>query len=475
MKAPLLCILLIIYATSAVAQTDILSDVLGTDTSSGSTASGPEGDIKIDVENTDLGDTEIRQRLISILSEIDRLQQVTVSVSNSVVQLQGQVESNEAKTEANTLATALEGVVKVDNQVEVTRDVSVRVRSTWQRLLQLGADSRSILPLALLATGTVILFWYLAKIVARQTRLWSKLAPNAFIATIIGSVVRLIILITGIVLALYLLDATSIITTLLGAAGIVGLALGFAVRDTVENFVASILLSLRQPFQMNDFVQIDSYSGSVARLTGRATILISADGNQIRIPNSVVFKSTITNFTRHTQRRFSLSVPVDESENLVKARKIVLEAIGSIPGVLLTPGAQVHIQSLGEATIELSVFAWIDQQTHDLLKVQTASAVAIKHALKSAGIVMPQSVHTLKVIDSQPLQEEPDSPLSKPRFQAAPDVEQRSTEQANKKIVEQTDAELSTHIKPEDDSAVSLQLEEEQTGSQNLLTEGRTE
>ncbi|MEZ5537828.1 MAG: mechanosensitive ion channel [Thiolinea sp.] len=72
----------------------------------------------------------------------------------------------------------------------------------------------------------------------------------------------------------------------------------------MENYIASILLSLRNPFQVNDFVSIDGHDGNVLRLTSRATILISPDGNHIRIPNATVFKAVITNFTRHPERRF---------------------------------------------------------------------------------------------------------------------------------------------------------------------------
>jgi small-conductance mechanosensitive channel len=94
--------------------------------------------------------------------------------------------------------------------------------------------------------------------------------------------------IAGLVVALDILNATELLGAVLGAAGVAGLALGFAVRDTIENFIASILLSLRQPFGPRDFVDIDGVQGSVARLTSRATILVSPDGNQIRIPNAAV-------------------------------------------------------------------------------------------------------------------------------------------------------------------------------------------
>ena len=105
-------------------------------------------------------------------------------------------------------------------------------------------------------------------------------------------------------------------------------------RDTVENYIASILLSLRNPFEVNDLVNIDGNEGNVVRLTTRATILISPDGNHIRIPNSTVFKAVIVNFTRNAERRFQFDVGIDTQQDLLEAQALALQALSSIEGVL---------------------------------------------------------------------------------------------------------------------------------------------
>ena len=94
----------------------------------------------------------------------------------------------------------------------------------------------------------------------------------------------------GLVAALQILEATALLGAVLGGAGVIGIALGFAVRDTVDNYVSSLMLSLRQPFRANDHVVIEGHEGRVIRLTSRATILMTLDGNHLRIPNSTVFK-----------------------------------------------------------------------------------------------------------------------------------------------------------------------------------------
>jgi len=475
MASWLVLFLLLLSGGAVLGQQESLVDqVLGTEQSTDEEGGGRS---TIAVDTTTADDTEIEQRLLRILSEIDTMSGVTVDVSNSVVQLKGEVESAEARTEAQALGNSLEGVVKVDNQIEISRDVSQRVRTTWDRVRQLLQQIGSVLPVLVLAIAVFIAFWYAAGWIANRQTLWRKVAPNAFIATVIGSIFRLFVLLLGVLLALYLLDATSIIATVLGAAGIVGLALGFAVRDTVENFIASILLSIRQPFRMNDFVQIGEHQGSVARLTGRATILISPDGNQIRIPNAMVFKSIITNYTRHPMRRFELSVPVDESEDLALARRIADETMRTVPGVQNDPPPQVHIQSLGETIISLTILGWIDQRSHDLLKVQTASAVAIKTALRNAGITMPQSLHTITLIDKLDDNDFVQNSVNAVSSGAdrdgadSPVNAAKKSGQAGTSSPETINDIIDTRVEPSERDVVTTQLAEEQRESQNLLTE----
>jgi small-conductance mechanosensitive channel len=80
---------------------------------------------------------------------------------------------------------------------------------------------------------------------------------------------------------LEILDATALLGTIVGVAGVMGLAIGFALRDTVENYIASILLSIRQPFRPLDQIVLENYEGLVMKLTSRETILMTLDGNHV--------------------------------------------------------------------------------------------------------------------------------------------------------------------------------------------------
>lgn len=207
-------------------------------------------------------------------------------------------------------------------------------------------------------------------------------------------------MIAGLVMALSLLDATALLGTILGAAGIIGLAVGFAVRDTVENYIASILLSLRNPFEVNDFVDIDGHQGNVIKLTARATILLSPDGNHVRIPNAMVFKAVIVNYTRNRERRFEFDVGVDTDQDLPAAQSLALSTLLAVTGVLQDPKPLVVVQSLGDSNVILRCYAWIDQMQVDFVKVRSEAIRAVKSAFDRAGIVMPEPIYKVRLFDA---------------------------------------------------------------------------
>ncbi len=134
------------------------------------------------------------------------------------------------------------------------------------------------------------------------------MTPNPFVGEpAAAQAIRVASVVVGFVLALNLVGATALMGTVMGGAGVIGLAIGFAVRDALENYISSIMLSLRQPFRANDHVVIDGQEGKVVRLTSRASVLMTLDGNHLRIPNTIVFKAVIMNYTRNPERRLELN------------------------------------------------------------------------------------------------------------------------------------------------------------------------
>jgi small-conductance mechanosensitive channel len=352
-------------------------------------------DTTISVENSVQQDAAIAVRIREIIHQLDGYENVAVYVSDGIVTLRGTT-LDAATAEALTdLAARVEGVVAIENEVTETTDVVERLTPAIERLWDRIEQTIAFLPLLLIAVFAGLLVIWSGFLIARMQNPWDRIAPNAFIADIYRQVVRLFFVVLGVVLALDLLNLTALLSTILGAAGIVGLAIGFAVRDTVENFIASIMLSVRQPFRPKDLVEIEGDLGHVIRLTSRATILLSPDGNHIRIPNSKVFSARIVNYTRNDERRFTFTLGIDPNADLAEAQAIILAALEELPYLLDSPGPSTWVEDVGDSTITITAAGWVKQHETGLFMARGEAIRLAKARLEEAGITLPEPTYRL--------------------------------------------------------------------------------
>ena len=340
-------------------------------------------------------DQRMRDRIAGIFAELPAFEAVDVSVTQGVVTLSGEVPRQEDIARAEAIAGRVTGVVTVENALE--RDVSLSAQGSGLAALGDKLDGLvALLPLiglALLVWAVIALIGYL---LAGLGALWHRLAPNSFLAELIASAIRFAFVIGGLVVALDIVGASALLGAVLGGAGVIGLALGFALRDTIENYVASLMLSLRQPFRANDWVLIDDLEGRVIRLTSRATVMMTLDGNHLRVPNSQVFKAVITNFTRNPHRRFEFELGVDADDDALAARRLGRETLAALPFILNDPPAEARIKEVGDSNVVIRFLGWIDQNDTDWWKAQSRAIPAVKEALEDAGFGLPEPIYRLR-------------------------------------------------------------------------------
>ncbi|GMM92059.1 mechanosensitive ion channel domain-containing protein [Qipengyuania sp. MTN3-11] len=340
-------------------------------------------------------DTRIAERMRGIFSELPAFRNVEVAVRQGVVTLTGTVPQAADVDRAQAIAERVTGVVTVENALE--RDISVDAGLGGVAGLQDRLDDfLALLPLIGVAFLVALAIAVLGYLIAGLTGLWHRLAPNSFLAELIASAIRFVFVVGGVVIALDMVGAGALMGAVLGGAGVIGIALGFAMRDTIENYVASLMLSLRQPFRANDWVLIDALEGRVIRLTSRATILMTLDGNHLRIPNAQVFKAVITNFTRNPQRRFQFDLGVDADDDAVAARHLGRETLAAMDFVLAEPPPEARIVEVGDSNVVIRFLAWIDQERTDWWKAQSRAIPAVKQALEDAGFGLPEPIYRLR-------------------------------------------------------------------------------
>lgn len=342
-------------------------------------------------------DTRVAQRLQGIYDQLTDTQSVEVNVINSVVTLSGEAANTEAAERAVNIAERTDGVVAVQDNIVRTLDVSDNVAPLIRRSEELGTQFLRALPLIAAALFSLVGLYLLGRFLASRTGVIRRMAGNPFLAELIATAIRLAFVIIGIIVALNILGATALIGTVLGGAGIIGIALGFGVRDTVENYVASLLLSIRQPFRAEDHVVIDGQQGIVVRLNTRATILMTLDGNHLRIPNAKVFKADILNYSTNPERRFSFRIGVDSADDPVAAISTGVAAMTELAFVLAQPAPSGTIVEVGDSSILIDYFAWIDQRETGFGPARSQAIRDVKAVLEDTGFSLPEPLYRVRV------------------------------------------------------------------------------
>jgi small conductance mechanosensitive channel len=338
-------------------------------------------------------DEAIRNRIVSVFSQVEELREIEVRVQSGVVTLSGEIADARTRDEALALVRRTEGVVIAVDRLNVTAAVAAQLSPALAQLQEMGRTLVAKLPLIGIAIAIVILFWVLANFLHNRRKWLGRLRMSTLGETLVRRLIRIVIIGIGLVVALQILNATAIVGTVLGAAGLVGLAIGFAFKNILENYLSGILLSTRNPFDIGDVIEINGRTGKVALLTARDTVLVTPDGNHLRIPNSIVINSELLNFTRNPRRRFDFSVGVSVNLDLSKARQIGLETLAGNRGVLADPKPSALVDNLGDSTVSLKFMAWMDQTQHDFLKTRSESIRLVKEAFDAAGIEMPEPIY----------------------------------------------------------------------------------
>jgi small-conductance mechanosensitive channel len=358
-----------------------------------------ENDTAIAVGDQSISDAAIKDRLSAIFAEIDGTDGIVVMVDSGVITLSGVVADPALEQQAVRLANRVQGAVTLRNKLEVADDVGQRLTPAVERLKTRVYNTIAMLPLLGVGLIVFLVVVTVGVVIARMDRLWAKLTPNAFVADLVKQLVTVAFIAAGLVLTLDLIGATTLLGTLLGAAGIIGLAVGFAVRDTIENYIASIMLSVRQPFRPNEHIKIGDHEGRVVRLSSRATILMTLEGNHVRVPNAMVFKAEIINYTRNPQRRFEFRLGVNADADLKAALATGLTVLSDIPEILRDPEPDGWIDSVGDSNVILWFGAWVDQDVQHFARTRSKAIRLVKEALEAGGFELPEPIYRVRLTE----------------------------------------------------------------------------
>jgi small-conductance mechanosensitive channel len=231
----------------------------------------------------------------------------------------------------------------------------------------------------------------LGRVVARAIE---RRGGDAVLGGFLGSAVRI-----GLVLIVLVgaLERTGVPTSsLLAALGAAGLAIGLALKDSLGNLAAGVLLVLQRPFRAGDAVEVGGQAGTVERIDLLRTVLVALDNRVVTVPNAQVMNLPIINFSARDERRLELPLSIALGGDATHALRVVREVLDAHARVIRTREPQLLLQRFGATGIELVARPWV--RSAEVVDAQSEILLAIKAALDHAGIEIPPPPNLLRVV-----------------------------------------------------------------------------
>jgi small-conductance mechanosensitive channel len=266
-------------------------------------------------------------------------------------------------------------------------DVSV----AWSKVQGLINGFFALLPNMVLALIVFIIFFLVARgvkmLVKRLTR-HRRYARN--LGMVLGRLAQGVIILIGLFVALSIVIPSLKAGDLVQLLGISGVAIGFAFRDILQNFLAGILILLTEPFQIDDQIVFKDFEGTVEQIQTRATTIRTYDGRRIVIPNAELFTNSVIVNTAFENRRLEYDVGVGYGDDVDHAKQLILEVLQEIPDVLSDPAPDAIVVGLAESTVNIRARWWIHPpRRSDALDLQDRVLTAMKNKLLLHGIDLP--------------------------------------------------------------------------------------
>jgi len=335
-------------------------------------------------------DEEIRQRLESVLKATEWFTDPNVRVEQGVVFLSGETETDELKKWASDLSGNTQDVVAVANRMKVSSPSIWDFRSTWSSMITLWRDFIRSLPFFVFGLLILVISVSASFLVIRVIeRLLTQRIRANLLRNLLARGVGAMVFLTGVYIVLRVSGLTQLALTVVGGTGLIGLAVGIAFRDITENYLASIFLSMQRPFDTGDLIEVAEVTGYVQQLNVRTTILMTLEGTLVQVPNAKVYKSNIRNFTINASRREDFFITIGYGDSINDAQVIASKVLREHPAVLQDPEPSVLVDSLGDDSVNLRVYFWINGRDHSWLKVRSSVIRLVKLAFKKQGFTMP--------------------------------------------------------------------------------------
>lgn len=275
---------------------------------------------------------------------------------------------------------------------ELTKEITGKL-SGW------GETFAQMLPNLIVAVLVLGLFWLGARLMCSASdRALRRFDTHEAARGLVSRLIRIAVLLTGLMVALGVMNLDKALASVLAGAGVVGLALGFAFQDLAGNLISGVGLAVHQkwPFKIGDLVETNDVFGVVDKIHLRTSIIRTLDGKLVVLPNKQIYQDKVVNYTVSGRRRVDLECGVSYGDDLDKVKEVVTQALEGVQGRDCSRDAEVYFTGFGSSSIDLVGRIWIDyEKQQDFLDTRSEAVVAVKRAFDENDIVIPFPIRTL--------------------------------------------------------------------------------
>ncbi|HET8752844.1 MAG TPA: mechanosensitive ion channel family protein [Salinimicrobium sp.] len=279
--------------------------------------------------------------------------------------------------------------------------ITDQITSSWDKLsvkINGWVDSAVLyLPNFLVALLVFIFFLLLAKYVGKLiNKIFHRSIRQASIRIISVRIVKTLIVLLGFFIAVGVMNLSTLLVSILGAAGVIALAIGLALQDTLSNTFSGVILSFLPKLQIGDWVETNGYAGFVTDINLRCVVIKPANNNLVMIPNTKIIQEPFTNFSTLSRSRIIINCGVGYESDLELVQKIVIETIGTHFKPQGSEEVEFFYQEFGESSINFIVRFWTDcVNSKDEYKAENKAIILIKKAFDENNINIPFPIRTL--------------------------------------------------------------------------------
>ena len=275
-----------------------------------------------------------------------------------------------------------------------------------EELLNFDLDiiNQYVIPWAINISIAILIFvigrWVARLVVKNIVKLMQRANVDESLRKFAGNIINAVLTVFIVIASLEQLGFNT--TSIMAIFAAAGLAVGLALKDSLSNFSAGVMLIIFKPFKIGDLINAGGSTGVVENIHIFNTIMRTGDNQEIIVPNSHIYGGSITNMTKRDTRRIDLVIGIGYDDNIAKAKEILQAIVSRHDLILQEPAPAISVAELGACSIDLAVRPWVN--TGDYWGVRSDLLQTIKEEFDENGISIPYPQQDIHIVD-MPLRE----------------------------------------------------------------------